>query len=65
MCKVVHISDSMTVTDKSIKVDSLVAYKQSVNFTCDNSTDTETCMMAGQNITLYCDKGTIFCKLWL
>ncbi|KAL5259640.1 hypothetical protein ACHWQZ_G009927 [Mnemiopsis leidyi] len=63
MCKVVHISDSMTVTDKSIKVDSLVAYKQSVNFTCDNSTDTETCMMAGQNISLYCDKVSIIILL--
>ena len=59
MCKVVHISDSMTVTDKSIKVDSLLAYKQPVNFTCDDKKDDATCMVAGQEISLYCDKGRI------
>ena len=57
MCKIVHISDSMVVKDKPVKVDSLLAYKQPANFTCNDKNDTAICANAGENISLYCDKG--------
>ena len=57
MCKIVHISDSMSVTDKSVEINSMLTYKEPANFTCNDEKDTAICANAGQNVSLYCNKG--------
>ncbi|XP_063678884.1 uncharacterized protein LOC134814654 [Bolinopsis microptera] len=63
MCKIVHISDSMSVTDKSVEINSLLAYKEPANFTCNDEKDTAICANAGQNVSLYCNKVSIILLL--
>ena len=57
MCKVVHISGSISAKDLSVKLNSFLAYKQPANFTCDDKKDSEICATAGEKVSLYCNKG--------